>query len=506
GRVPPRVQRGVGAGFVGNADGYVVTNNHVVDGATEIRVKLADGRELAGRVVGRDPRTDLALLKVDAHGLPTIPLGDSAALKVGEPVMAIGNPFGLEQTVTTGIVSATGRVIGEGPYDDFIQTDASINPGNSGGPLTNGRGQAVGINTAIVSRSGGSVGIGFAIPVNLAKPVVSQLASAGHVTRGWLGVGIQPLTADLAKSFRLSQTDGALVTSVSAGSPAAKAGLKQGDVIVEYDGRPVGRAGDLPRAVAETPVGRAVPVKVVRDGKPLTLTATVGRLEEAREAKAEPAPGEPALGVTARTLTPTVAQQLGLREQRGVLVVGVNDGSRAEAAGLKAGDIIAEVDHRAAARDVIDDLRGAGFEGDVVVAQWLPVHRLVRIFDDWPRRWEGDPVRAAQLRRVVRQLAADHRFLAWRSAERRRLRPRGRREPPSVSGWYCAMAPVWLGLAPEVRRQLVLQTHVWIIERVQVPDACPPPDDDLVPDGALAHRLERLVPADDRARWRPWID
>ena len=161
---------------------------------------------------------------------------------------------------------------------------------------------------------------------------------------------------------------------------------------------------------------------------------------------------------------------------------------------------------RAAARDALDDLRGAGFEGDVVVAQWLPVHRLVRIFDDWPRRWEGDPVRAAQLRRVVRQLAADHRFLAWRSAERRRLRPRGRREPPSVSGWYCAMAPVWLGLAPEVRRQLVLQTHVWIIERVQVPDACPPPDDDLVPDGALAHRLERLVPADDRARWRPWID
>jgi len=178
----------------------------VVDGAREIRVKLADGRELPGRVVGRDPRTDLALLKVEGHGLPTIPLGDSSALKVGEPVMAIGNPFGLEQTVTTGIVSATGRVIGEGPYDDFIQTDASINPGNSGGPLINARGQVIGINTAIVSRSGGSVGIGFAIPVNLAKPVVTQLASAGHVTRGWLGVGIQPLTADLAKSFRPVRT------------------------------------------------------------------------------------------------------------------------------------------------------------------------------------------------------------------------------------------------------------------------------------------------------------
>src|SRR6266404_3473333 len=348
GRVPqPRTQRGLGSGFVVNADGYVVTNNHVVDGATEIRVKLADGRELPGRVVGRDPRTDLALLKVEGHGLPTIPLGDSSALKVGEPVMAIGNPFGLEQTVTTGIVSATGRVIGEGPYDDFIQTDASINPGNSGGPLINARGQVIGINTAIVSRSGGSVGIGFAIPVNLAKPVVTQLASAGHVTRGWLGVGIQPLTADLAKSFRLTRTDGALVTSVSEGSPAAKAGLKEGDVIVEYDGRPVARAGDLPRTVAETPVGRAVPLKVVRDGKPVTLTATVGRLEETREAKAEPAPGEPALGVSARTLTPAVAQQLGLREQQGVLIVNVNDGSRADAAGLRAGAFTARVAHPA---------------------------------------------------------------------------------------------------------------------------------------------------------------
>src|SRR2546422_772962 len=354
---PRRAVRSLGLGFVINPNGLIVTNNHVVDGATEIKVTLADGRELPGRVLGRDPKTDIALLKVDATGLLVIPLGDSSRLQVGEPVMAIGNPFGLEQTVTTGIVSATGRVIGEGPYDDFIQTDASINPGNSGGPLINAQGQAVGINAAIVSRSGGSVGIGFAIPVNPAKPVVTQLAFAGHGTRGWPGVGIQPLTADFAQSFRPSQTDGALVTSVSAGSPAAKAGLKQGDVIVEYDGRPVGRAGDLPRAVAETPVGRAVPVKVVRDGKPLTLTATVGRLEEAREAKAEPAPGEPALGVTARTLTPTVAQQLGLREQRGVLVVGVNDGSRAEAAGLKAGDIIAEVDHRAVAS--VEDLQQA---------------------------------------------------------------------------------------------------------------------------------------------------
>src|SRR5437660_239445 len=256
GRVPPpRTQRGLGSGFVVNADGYVVTNNHVVDGATEIRVKFADGRELPGRVVGRDPRTDLALLKVEGHGLPTIPLGDSSALRVGEPVMAIGNPFGLEQTVTTGIVSATGRVIGEGPYDDFIQTDASINPGNSGGPLLNVQGQAIGINAAIFTQTGGSVGIGFAIPVNLSKPVLAQLAGSGHVVRGYLGVAVQRVTSDLAKSFRLASPRGALVASVVEGAPAAGAGVKAGDVITEYDGRPIARSDELPRAVAETPVG-----------------------------------------------------------------------------------------------------------------------------------------------------------------------------------------------------------------------------------------------------------
>src|SRR5437899_234249 len=304
GRVPPRVQRGLGSGFVINADGYVVTNNHVVDGATEIRVKLADGRELAGRVVGRDPRTDLALLKVDAHGLPTIPLGDSAALKVGEPVMAIGNPFGLEQTVTTGIVSATGRVIGEGPYDDFIQTDASINPGNSGGPPINARGQAVGINTAIVSRSGGSVGIGFAIPVNVAKPIVSQLAQTGRVERGWLGVSIQPMTPELAKSFGLPSAQGALVASVVDGSPAQKAGLKRGDVITEFNGRKVARSEELPRVVGETSIGRDVPVTVLRDGKSVTLTAKIAQLEEPERKVAAQSGGErPALGLSVESVT-----------------------------------------------------------------------------------------------------------------------------------------------------------------------------------------------------------
>src|SRR2546421_11749282 len=280
---PRRSVRSMGSGFVINANGHILTNNHVVDGTTEITVKLSDGRELSAKVVGRDPKTDLALLKVDATGLPTIALGDSSELKVGEPVMAIGNPFGLEQTVTTGIVSATGRVIGQGPYDDFVQTDASINPGNSGGPLINARGQAIGINAAIFSQTGGSVGIGFAIPVNLAKPVLTQLAAAGHVVRGYLGVTIQRVTADLAKSFGLPGAHGALVASVAEGGPAKAAGLRPGDVIVEYDGRRLERSDELPRLVAETPLGREVPLTVARDGKTLTLRATIAKLAEPQE-------------------------------------------------------------------------------------------------------------------------------------------------------------------------------------------------------------------------------
>ncbi len=213
GEAPRRPVRAVGSGFIVSADGYIVTNNHVVEDAIGIQVKLGDGRELAAKVVGRDPKTDLALLKVEATGLPVIPVGDSNALQVGEPVMAIGNPFGLEQTVTTGIVSATGRVIGSGPYDNFIQTDASINPGNSGGPLINARGEVIGINTAIVSQRGGSVGIGFAVPSSMAKSVITQLAEHGKVERGWLGVSVQPLTKELAQGFKRTDATGALVAS-----------------------------------------------------------------------------------------------------------------------------------------------------------------------------------------------------------------------------------------------------------------------------------------------------
>ncbi len=347
---PRRTVRSMGSGFIINPAGYIVTNNHVVEGATDIRVKIDDGRELAAKLVGRDPKTDLALLKVEATGLPVIPLGDSAQLQVGEQVMAIGNPFGLERTVTTGIVSATGRVIGQGPYDDFIQTDASINPGNSGGPLINARGQAVGINAAIFSQTGGSVGIGFAIPINQAKSVVTQLVASGKVTRGWLGVTIQPLTAELAKGFNVTEGTGALVANVQDRSPAARAGIKAGDVITQYGGQKVSSSGDLPKLVAATAVGRQVPVTVVREGKTVALNVTIAQMDEPGEpavAQAEEAKGP--LGLTVETVTPSVAEEFKLSEPRGVLVRGVRSGSPAENAGIKAGDVITEVNHQAVA-------------------------------------------------------------------------------------------------------------------------------------------------------------
>jgi serine protease Do len=350
-----------------------VTNNHVVDGASEIKVRLSDGRELTARVLGRDGRTDLALLKVDATGLPLIPLGDSSLLRVGEPVMAIGNPFGLEQTVTTGIVSGTGRVIGDGPYDDFIQTDASINPGNSGGPLINARGQAVGINTAIVTQSGGSVGIGFAIPVNLAKPVLAQLAEVGHVVRGYLGVAIQRVTPELARSFGMAEARGALVSAVVEGSPATKAGLKPGDVIVEYDGRPIARSEELPRAVAATPVGRQVRLTAMRDGKAVTLSAKIAQLAEAEEPATPDSKGRPALGLAVETLTPKLAQELGLPDRSGVLVRGIEEDSPAASAGVRAGDVIAEVDHHPV--KTVDDLTRLIHQHHADVPTLLLVHR-----------------------------------------------------------------------------------------------------------------------------------
>jgi len=344
---PRRPVRAGGSGFVLNSNGYIVTNNHVVDHAAEIQVKLADGREFPAKVVGRDSKTDLALLKIDATGLPVLPLGDSTALQVGEPVMAIGNPFGLEQTVTTGIVSATGRVIGSGPYDNFIQTDASINPGNSGGPLINTRGEVIGINTAIFSRSGGSVGIGFAVPSSLAKNVITQLADHGTVERGWLGVSIQPLTRELATSFTHGDIGGALVSEVMQGSPAQKAGVKTGDVIVEFDGKKIVKSTDLPGLVADVPVGKEVPGAVVRNGIRQQLNARIAKLEDESGAKvASETDGKGKLGLSVQPLTPPVARELGLKVKEGVLVRDVVEGGRAAEAGIRAGDVIVEVDRQ----------------------------------------------------------------------------------------------------------------------------------------------------------------
>ena len=363
---PRRAVRSVGSGFIINPRGYILTNDHMVDGATEINVKLADGREIGAEVVGRDSTTDLALLKIDATGLPAIPLGDSSELQVGAPVMAIGNPFGLEQTVTTGIVSATGRVIGDGPYDEFIQTDVSINPGSSGGPLINARGQAVGINSAIFSGRGGSIGISFALPVNVAKPVVTQLAQAGHVERGWLGVSVQPLTPNLAKSLRLPGTGGGLVAAVMPASPAMTAGIEPGDVITEYDGRKIERAEDLPRAVAETPAGRDTPMRVMREGKALTVTARIGRLEEPAQPVATPRlTNQGLLGLTVEPITPDLARALRLPDDKGVVVRDVQDSSPAAHAGIEAGDVIVEVDRQPVTsaphmKDLVDrHLKGA---------------------------------------------------------------------------------------------------------------------------------------------------
>jgi serine protease Do len=277
----PRGRTSLGSGVIASPDGYIVTNGHVVADADEIVVRLSDHSEHKATVVGVDAQTDLALLKIDGQGLPALPFGDSDRLEVGEPVMAIGNPFGLEQTVTTGIVSAKERFIGSGPYDDFIQTDASINPGNSGGPLVDTRGTLVGINTAIFSQTGGSVVIGFAIPVNLAKDVLRQLRDRGQVVRGYLGVAVTPLTPEAQKGAGLEATRGALVAEVVPGSPAADAGVKPGDVIVAFQGEPIQNPHDLTRRVAGTPPGTKVTLRVARaGGGDRAVETTLARLRD----------------------------------------------------------------------------------------------------------------------------------------------------------------------------------------------------------------------------------
>ncbi|HUL21749.1 MAG TPA: DegQ family serine endoprotease [Thermodesulfobacteriota bacterium] len=349
---PPRSfeQRGVGSGFVMNRDGYILTNNHVVEDADQIKVKLANGKEYDGKVVGRDPKTDLALVKINgATDLHPLQMGNSDDIKVGSWVVAVGSPFGLEQTVTAGIVSAKGRVIGSGPYDDFIQTDASINPGNSGGPLVDMKGQVIGVNTAIIAEG---KGIGFAIPINMAKEVVPQLEEKGHVTRGWLGVSIQEVTPELAKSFGLKEGKGALVAQVVSGSPAEKAGIEQGDIIVGFDGKDIANSKDLPRMVASTPVGKDVTIKLSRDGKVLDRQVKVGEMEEKAGVAKAPSTKK-SLGITVQNLTPEIAKGLGLKKETGVVVTGVEPGSPAADAGIRTGDVIREV-NRKPVKDVQD--------------------------------------------------------------------------------------------------------------------------------------------------------
>lgn len=346
--------RSLGSGFIIDAKGLILTNNHVVENADEIVVKLNTGKEYKAKVVGRDPKTDIALIAIEdgPSDLPAVTLGDSSALRVGEWVVAIGNPFGLENTVTAGIVSALGRHINQGPYDNFIQTDAAINPGNSGGPLLNTKGEVVGINTAIFSRGGGNIGIGFAIPIDLAREIMPQLREKGRVTRGWLGVMIQKVTPDIAESLGLDEAQGALVADVVGDGPAAAAGLEQGDVIVEYDGNPVLDSAELPLMVARTPVGKEVELTVIRNKERKRFKVTIAELKDDEGPVEGRADGGLDLGLALQTLTPDLAENLGLeRGLKGVVVTRVEPGGAAAEAGIRRGDVILEV-NRTAVKDV----------------------------------------------------------------------------------------------------------------------------------------------------------
>jgi serine protease Do len=361
-------RRGLGSGFVIDAKGLILTNNHVVENADKITVKFSDQREFSAKVVGRDARTDIAVIQItDGKGsFPVAPLGDSSSLKVGEWVVAMGSPFGLDNTLTAGVVSATGRQIGAGPYDNFIQTDASINPGNSGGPLVNLRGEVVGLNTAIFSRSGGNLGIGFAIPIDSAKEILPDLIKTGKVTRGWLGVSIQRVTPELAESLGLEKSRGALVASVTDDGPAAKAGIKVGDVIVEYNGKPVEDSGQLPLLVARTGVGKSVQATVVRDKKRIPITVQIGELKEQEMVASAPQTGK--LGLTVQNLTPEAAESLGLNRANGVVITSVQPQSAAAEAGLRRGDVILEINRKPIANaDEFQNVAGQAKAGDNIL-------------------------------------------------------------------------------------------------------------------------------------------
>ncbi len=346
-------EQSLGSGVIVSQDGYIITNNHVIEQADEVRVTLLDKRSFKARVIGADSKTDVAVVKIDARDLPTVRWGDSDKLQVGEFVLAIGNPFGLSHTVTMGIISAVGRAnVGIADYEDFIQTDAAINPGNSGGPLVNIKGQLIGINTAIFSRSGGYQGIGFAVPSNMVRLVMDQLEQKGKVTRGWLGVTIQELTPELSQKFGLNNGKGALVGDVAKGSPAEKAGIRRGDIILEFNGKKVKDVGNLRNMVAQSKVGSEMSVSVLRGNKEYSFKVFIAELpKEIAEASSgnapEESPYEGLAGLSVMELTAEGARQLGLRrDERGVVIVRVESGSSAEEAGLRKGDVIQEIDRK----------------------------------------------------------------------------------------------------------------------------------------------------------------
>lgn len=379
-RNQPRQQQrratSLGSGFVLDAEGHIVTNHHVIQDADEITVIFQDNTRLDAKVVGRDPKTDLAVLQVQSPTkLSPVRLGNSDASRVGDWIIAIGNPFGFGGTVTAGIISARGRDINAGPYDDFIQTDASINRGNSGGPMFNLAGEVIGINTAIFSPSGGSVGIGFAIPSNSARPVIDQLIRHGSVRRGWLGVRIQTVTDEIAETMGLKSTAGALVASVIEKGPAEIANIHAGDIILEFDGKPIDNMRRLPRLVAETEIGKDVPVKIWRNNKELTVHVAVAALAEEEEAVASTAPPPtgaiekqdvPALGMSVATITDRLRSEFNLDDDtKGVLITTVDPRGPAAAEGIKAGDVIVEVSQEAVATpaDVLGRVKAAKDSG-----------------------------------------------------------------------------------------------------------------------------------------------
>lgn len=350
-RMPAPRQRGMGSGVIVTKDGYLLTNNHVVENADEVTVALADGREFQGKVIGKDPKSDIAVLKIDARDLPAVEFANSDNIEVGDVVLAIGNPFGVGQTVTTGIVSATGRGSLGLDYEDMIQTDAAINPGNSGGALVDADGRLIGINTAILSQSGGNQGIGFAVPVNLARSVMESLVAEGRVVRGFMGVNVQDVTPALAREFGLKERSGALVAGVTPKSPAEKAGLQSGDVVVEFNGRAVKDSRNLKLQVAQTSPGKTVPVKVLRDGKSRALNLTVKELPNtdlaANDATSNGSSGDALDGVVVGEIDPATREQLKMpRNIDGAVVKQVEPTSRAFESGLRPGDVIVEINRK----------------------------------------------------------------------------------------------------------------------------------------------------------------